>query len=125
MSTSSEIPKKKRKFVVDNSHLTYLEINFLVSNLIHVCFFSIRKNFNFWSPEHPVNPPIDNNRDPWDLVYPENKNYKIVANHGVFEVHSETETLNFQYIKLEEFIKDFNLMCKTFWIILLRNFYLN
>ncbi|CAO1382196.1 unnamed protein product [Diamesa serratosioi] len=62
--------------------------------------------------EHPVNPP--DNTDPWQLEFPEDLNYVIKANKGVFEVYRDaecTESINYAYTKYTDFVQDMQTMC--------------
>jgi AMP deaminase len=64
--------------------------------------------------DHPIHPPIDLGKDPWNVEYPESKNYTIKANNGVFELFRDeacTDQVEYNYRKLPEFIQDMQTMC--------------
>ena len=63
--------------------------------------------------DHPVNPPTST-RDPWLLDFPDDKNYTIKANNGVFEIFQDaecTQQMDYTYTKLSDFVQDMHTMC--------------
>ncbi|XP_021695155.1 AMP deaminase 2 isoform X3 [Aedes aegypti] len=63
--------------------------------------------------DHPVNPP-QSTQSPWLIEFPEDCNYDIRSNAGVFEVFSSSEAkepLPYEYTKLPEFVQDMQMMC--------------
>lgn len=63
--------------------------------------------------DHPVNPP-QNTESPWLIDFPEDCNYSIRSNNGVFEVFKDAdskEPIPYAYTKLPEFVQDMQMMC--------------
>lgn len=63
--------------------------------------------------DHPVNPP-KSTESPWLIDFPDDRNYTIRANRGVFEVFRDAEAkdqLPFEYTKLADFVQDMQMMC--------------
>lgn len=63
--------------------------------------------------DHPVNPP-QSTQSPWLIDFPEDCNYSIRSNKGVFEVFTSAEAeqpLPYEYTKLPVFVQDMQMMC--------------
>ncbi|XP_055586818.1 AMP deaminase 2 isoform X1 [Uranotaenia lowii] len=63
--------------------------------------------------DHPVNPP-QTTESPWLIEFPEDCNYTIRSNNGVFEVYKDADCkdqLPFAYTKLADFVQDMQMMC--------------
>lgn len=65
--------------------------------------------------EQPVHAP--SKMDPWEIEYPEDKNYTIKPVNGVFHVYEsqekadKDESINYPYYDLANFVGDMNLLC--------------
>ncbi|XP_058443979.1 AMP deaminase 2 isoform X3 [Malaya genurostris] len=60
-----------------------------------------------------VNPP-QNTESPWLIEFPNDCNYTIRSNNGVFEVFRDAEStvpFPFEYTKLPDFVQDMQMMC--------------
>lgn len=63
--------------------------------------------------DHPVHPPT-RSTDPWNLEFPDDKNYLIKSKNGVFQVYKDQaglEAMDFTYIKLDTFVQNMHTMC--------------
>ncbi|XP_067012263.1 AMP deaminase 2 isoform X2 [Anabrus simplex] len=66
--------------------------------------------------DHPVHAPASKG-DPWEIEFPEPKNYLIQAKDGVFQVYKNQEALDkdepchYPYPNLSAFVTDMNLLC--------------
>lgn len=52
--------------------------------------------------------------DPWAIDFPPDLGYTLKAERGVFNVYRDaecTDSLNYPYCKLEEFVQDMQVMC--------------
>lgn len=63
--------------------------------------------------DHSVHAPscID---DPWSLDFPASSGYHIKAVGGVFNLFRDAEhkdNVNYQYLKLDDFLQDMNTIC--------------
>lgn len=68
---------------------------------------------NCFATDHPVNPP-QSTQSPWLIDFPEDCNYSIRSNKGVFEVFTSAEAeqpLPYEYTKLPVFVQDMQMMC--------------
>ncbi|XP_055298270.1 AMP deaminase 2 isoform X3 [Sitodiplosis mosellana] len=63
--------------------------------------------------DHSVHAPSNTN-DPWSVDFPESPGYHIKAEGGVFNLFRDAEhkdKVNYQYLKLEDFVQDMNTIC--------------
>lgn len=70
-------------------------------------------NFIFIFPDHSVHAP-STTHEAWEIDFPEPVGYHIKAQNGVFNVYHDAEHTNsvgYQYLKLEDFIQDMNSIC--------------
>jgi len=77
--------------------------------------FKIYPELKFLFSEQPVHAP--SKIDPWEIEFPEDKNYIIKPVKGVFHVYeneemfAKDESLNYPYYDLANFVSDMNLLC--------------
>lgn len=64
--------------------------------------------------DHPIHPPTNKGESPWSLELTPPKGYTIKAVDGVFNLFKDadcTESLEYPYIKLPEFLRSMQEMC--------------
>lgn len=83
-----------------------------VSNIL-IWYFCNCKCHTTTFTDHPVHPP-SRSTDPWNLEFPDDKNYLIKSKNGVFHVYKDqagVEEMDFTYIKLDTFVQNMHTMC--------------
>lgn len=63
--------------------------------------------------DHPIHAPT-NTSNPWDVEFPEDENYCIKPIGGVFNVfkkETDEQPIDYSYKKLDEFVKDMQILC--------------
>lgn len=64
--------------------------------------------------DHPIDPPTKS-KDPWDIEFPEDRDFCIRSVDGVFNVYENKlieHPLDYPYTKLADYIQDMNIMCQ-------------